>query len=108
MRKVLVVVAALAIWATGAYPPWKMSHVYTADESSYEGNVAVAVAEVSSAIGNDWLMNEKYNGWTSPLRALRAGYGYSVDYGRLAIEWAIIAALYWAALQLLPQAGGAK
>jgi hypothetical protein len=50
---------------------------------------------VSTAIANDWLINEKtYPGSSGALATLRAGIGFSVDYGRLGIEWAIIAALY--------------
>jgi hypothetical protein len=64
--------------------------------------------QVSTAIGNDWLINEKHFRDLTPFASVRAGVGYSVDYGRLAIEWAVIAALYWAVVQLLPQIGGSK
>jgi hypothetical protein len=61
-----------------------------------------SAVQVSTAIGNDWLLNEKsLAGWT-PLASVRAGVSYSVDYSRLGIEWAIIATLYWAAVKLLP------
>jgi hypothetical protein len=89
-RKLLMVIAALAVWATGAYPPWKLT-------LSAEGRPAV-----SGAVGNDWLINEKsLFGW-SPVRTVGNGWGFSVDYGRLGIEWAIIATLYGAASRLLP------
>ena len=104
--KLPAIVAALAIWATGAYPPWKESYVVRAEvtesgsgQTADHPAVAVATQIISTAIGNDWLINQK--GWISPYpvhgdsyRSLKIGLGYSVDYGRLAVEWAIIAALY--------------
>jgi hypothetical protein len=104
--KLPAIVAALAIWATGAYPPWRESYVVRAEvtesgsgQTADHPAVAVATQTISTAIGNDWLINQK--GWISPYpvhgdsyRSLKIGLGYSVDYGRLAVEWAIIAALY--------------
>lgn len=75
--KLPAIVAALAIWATGAYPPWKQV-------VSARGEI------ISRSVGNDWLISD------------REGRGFSsVDYGRLAIEWAIIAALYGGAVVAL-------
>jgi hypothetical protein len=50
---------------------------------------------MSTAVDNDWLFAAKaLPGHTAINELLRPGIGFSVDYGRLAIEWAIIAALY--------------
>ena len=48
IRRVLAVAAALAIWVTGAYPPWKMSVISAAHPQA-----------VSVAAGNDWLIQAK-------------------------------------------------
>jgi hypothetical protein len=88
--KVLTILAALAIWITGAYPPWKLT--YAARGESFHGQV------ISTPLANDWLLTEKSllgQNWRGDLRA---GLGCSVDFGRLAVEWAIIAALYAASL----------
>lgn len=89
-KKALIIAAAAAIWATGAYPPWKLS-------LSVKGR-----PEVSSVVGHDWLINEKHLYGLAPVDMATRGWGYSIDYGRLGIEWVIIAALYCAASQLLP------
>ena len=101
-RGILAVVAALAIWATGMYPPWRESYVVRSEN----GDSGIAVTTVATAIGNDWLINQKSfpelalrRGDSLPM--LRAGIGYSVDFGRLAVEWAIIAALYGALVVVL-------
>jgi hypothetical protein len=105
-EKIIVAIAALAIWATGAYPPWKLSHPFAAKETGdYEqAGAAVAVADVSNAVGNDWLINEKSLPGRTSFTTLGYGFGYSVDYGRLVVEWAIIAALYYAAIRLVAPA----
>lgn len=103
-RRVIIVIAALAIWATGAYPPWKLSHPFAAKETGDYGQAgaAVAMVDVSNAAGNDWLVNEKSLPGRTSLATLGYGFGYSVDYGRLAIEWLIILALCFAAIQFVP------
>jgi hypothetical protein len=90
-NKIIVAVAAVAIWGTATYPPWKLS---------YSRQTEGTAVTVSTAVANDWLINEKsLPRFTAP-QMTRVGYGYSVDYGRLAVEWAIIAALYYAAIRV--------
>jgi hypothetical protein len=46
VRKILIVMAALAIWATGAYPPWKMSLARSLSVKSKGTTVTVNVLEI--------------------------------------------------------------
>ena len=119
-QRIVTVAAALAIWGTGAYPPWMVSYVVKSEVTQSEAGigggqdhpaVAAAVANevVSTAIGNDWLINEKSVGdqhipGFPGLPSLRRGIGFSVDYGRLAVEWIIIAALCAALISALAPA----
>jgi hypothetical protein len=94
-RKLPAVATALALWATGAYLPWKMSSVIRDEVTQTEAGLgtagdhpavaaAVALALMSTAVDNDWLFTAKaLPGNTATHELLRLGIESSVDTGGL-------------------------